>query len=55
VPDVKGKKISAAQRELKAAGFQVVVLNLFFGDRVINQSPGGGQQAPKGSTVRILR
>jgi len=29
------------------------VINLFFGDSVFSESPGGGSQAPKGATVTI--
>jgi len=55
VPNVKGMKIGEAQRVLKRAGFKVIVVNFFLGERVHGQSPGGDQQAPKGSTVSILR
>ncbi len=55
VPDVKGMKIGPAERALRAAGFTVTVVNFLFGDTVRSQSPDGGQLAPKGSAVRILR
>ncbi len=54
VPDVVGMKIPAARRVLKHAGFDVQVFPILFGDRVQSQTPGGGEQAPKGSTVRLV-
>lgn len=53
VPDVKGKKQDEAQQILKAAGFDVRVINIFFGDTVFSESPDGGSQAPKGATVTL--
>lgn len=53
VPDVTGKKRSEAEQTLKAAGFEVRVISLFFGDTVFSQSPDGGDQAPKGATVTL--
>ena len=55
VPRVVGKQVQDAARDLQKAGFQVEVHNIlggFFGT-VRSQSPGGGQKAPKGSTVRL--
>ena len=55
VPNVTDKKLSDAEKILTDAGFKVsvnkppvVILN-----RVISQSPGGGNTAPRGSTVTI--
>ncbi|WP_073497327.1 Stk1 family PASTA domain-containing Ser/Thr kinase [Actinacidiphila paucisporea] len=53
VPDVKGKKAGDAQQILKDAGFDVRVIDIFFGDTVFSESPGGGSQAPKGATVTL--
>ncbi|SCD89058.1 serine/threonine protein kinase [Streptomyces sp. DvalAA-14] len=53
VPDVTGKSTDDAQDILKAAGFDTRVINLFFGDTVFSQSPGGGNQAPKGATITL--
>lgn len=53
VPDVKGKSSGDAKQILQAAGFEVRVINLFFGDTVFSQSPDGGGQAPKGATITI--
>ncbi|WP_333770877.1 Stk1 family PASTA domain-containing Ser/Thr kinase [Streptomyces sp. IBSBF 2435] len=53
VPDVTGKKSSEAKQTLQDAGFDVRVINLFFGNSVFSQSPDGGGQAPKGATVTI--
>jgi serine/threonine-protein kinase len=55
VPDVVGMSESAAKAALEKAGFKVSV-NKPFGFSVFGvnaQSPKGGTQAPKGSTVRI--
>ncbi len=53
VPDVKGQKQDEAEKTLEAAGFEVRVINLFFGDTVFSESPDGGSQAPKGATVTL--
>nr|WSX74068.1 Stk1 family PASTA domain-containing Ser/Thr kinase [Streptomyces sp. NBC_00899]WSX79867.1 Stk1 family PASTA domain-containing Ser/Thr kinase [Streptomyces sp. NBC_00899] len=53
VPDVKGKKQGEAEQILKDAGFDVRVINIFFGDTVFSESPDGGNQAPKGATVTL--
>ncbi|MEP6695516.1 MAG: Stk1 family PASTA domain-containing Ser/Thr kinase [Pseudonocardiales bacterium] len=55
VPHVVGMKIREATRKLVEAGFKVRVVTFFFTDTVKTQSPGGGQQAPKGSTINLLR
>ncbi|MFI0942298.1 Stk1 family PASTA domain-containing Ser/Thr kinase [Streptomyces sp. NPDC021020] len=53
VPDVTGQNQDDAEATLKAAGFEVRVISLFFGDTVFNESPDGGSQAPKGATVTL--
>ncbi|WP_335931687.1 Stk1 family PASTA domain-containing Ser/Thr kinase [Streptomyces sp. PTD5-9] len=55
VPDVTGKDVDAAKRELKGAGFEVEVKRPFlsFSDTVADQSVEGGGQAPEGSTITI--
>jgi serine/threonine-protein kinase len=55
VPNVTDKKLSDAQQILAAAGFKVSVNKppLVILNRVISQSPGGGNTAPRGSTVTI--
>jgi serine/threonine-protein kinase len=54
VPDVVGRHIDEARQILTAAGFQVRDFNLPGGpDRVLDQSPNGGGQAPKGSQITI--
>jgi len=55
VPDVVGMKIADAERRLTQAGFKVRVVSFLFTDRVKSQSPGGGEKAPKGSTINLLR
>ncbi|MBY8876552.1 Stk1 family PASTA domain-containing Ser/Thr kinase [Actinacidiphila acidipaludis] len=53
VPDVKGKHRDEAKQILQDAGFDVRVIDIFFGDTVFSESPGGGGQAPKGATITI--
>jgi serine/threonine-protein kinase len=53
VPDVTGKSDGDAKKILKAAGFDVRVINIFFGSTVFSQSPDGGNQAPKGATITL--
>ncbi len=53
VPDVTGKKQDEAKQILQDAGFDVRVINIFFGSTVFSQSPDGGGQAPKGATVTL--
>ncbi|MDQ1642227.1 MAG: eukaryotic-like serine/threonine-protein kinase [Actinomycetota bacterium] len=54
VPNVVGMNLTDAARMLTAAGFQVRAFNLPGGpDRVLDQSPNGDQQAPKGSRVTL--
>ncbi|WP_353942082.1 Stk1 family PASTA domain-containing Ser/Thr kinase [Streptomyces sp. HUAS MG91] len=56
VPDVTGMKVDEATSTLEDAGFQVDedrgLLGLF-GDHVDKQSVQGGDEAPKGSTIKI--
>ncbi|WP_055483581.1 Stk1 family PASTA domain-containing Ser/Thr kinase [Sphaerimonospora mesophila] len=51
VPDVRFRALKDAQRELKAAGFQVKVRKLVGTRRVIEENPRGRQ--PMGSTITI--
>ncbi|MEE1755093.1 Stk1 family PASTA domain-containing Ser/Thr kinase [Streptomyces sp. SP18CS02] len=55
VPDVTGRKVDDATRELESAGFRVKVEKKFpfLGDTVESQSVDGGRQAPEGSTITI--
>lgn len=56
VPNVRAQGVDAATAELEALGFKVVIdhasgyLGLGF---VYTQSPGGGDRAPKGSTITL--
>ncbi|WTO37770.1 Stk1 family PASTA domain-containing Ser/Thr kinase [Streptomyces achromogenes] len=56
VPDVVGDSVDDAHEALEAAGFEVEedrgLLGLF-GDTVKKQSVEGGDEAPKGSTIKI--
>ncbi|MGH8940270.1 MAG: PASTA domain-containing protein, partial [Actinomycetes bacterium] len=54
VPGVVGKPVAEAQQILAAAGFAVSVSQLPGGPgTVLNQDPGGGSKAPRGSTVTL--
>ncbi|MCH0542576.1 Stk1 family PASTA domain-containing Ser/Thr kinase [Streptomyces sp. MUM 203J] len=55
VPDVTGKSVDDATRDLEAAGFEVEVRKgfPFLSDTVGSQSVAGGESAPEGSTVTI--
>ncbi|MDN3295512.1 Stk1 family PASTA domain-containing Ser/Thr kinase [Streptomyces ficellus] len=55
VPDVTGRNVDEATRELKDAGFEVKVEKTFpfLGDTVSGQSVAGGDRAPEGSTITI--
>jgi beta-lactam-binding protein with PASTA domain/predicted Ser/Thr protein kinase len=58
VPDVTSQDEQSARDTLASAGFKVQVQNQDVTDPglegiVLNQSPGGGQEAPQGSTVKI--
>jgi serine/threonine-protein kinase len=51
VPNVQGMKLSDAEQQLSAAGFNVTVNQIFPGNRVITYSPTG--TAPQGSTITL--
>ncbi len=55
VPNVTGKSVDDATRELEAAGFAVEVSKSFpfLSDTVAGQSVAGGDTAPEGSTITI--
>ncbi|NJQ02375.1 Stk1 family PASTA domain-containing Ser/Thr kinase [Streptomyces zingiberis] len=53
VPDVEGRQLSDARRELEDLGFTVKVSRFFFGDTVFDQSVDGGEEAPKGSEITL--
>ncbi|WP_261951987.1 Stk1 family PASTA domain-containing Ser/Thr kinase [Streptomyces nigrescens] len=55
VPDVTGKNVEDAKKQLTALGFQVEVKKpfLFPQDEVDTQSVDPGEKAPKGSTITI--
>jgi beta-lactam-binding protein with PASTA domain len=54
VPQVVGQTLDEARAILTAAGFQVRDFNLPGGpDQVLDQSPNGGDKAPKGSRVTL--
>jgi len=54
VPGVVGKSVAEAQAILTSAGFLSSVSQLPGGPgMVLNQSPGGGDKAPKGSTITL--
>ncbi|GGO81878.1 serine/threonine protein kinase [Wenjunlia tyrosinilytica] len=56
VPDVMGKDKDKAQRKLEEAGFKVDITDtvpLFGDDKVWRQSPDGGSEEPKGTTINL--
>ncbi len=53
VPDVTGEKIGAARQALRAAGFQVSVIDLFFTGTVFNESPSAGSMQPQDTTITL--
>ena len=53
VPDVEGGDEDEARQKLEKAGFTVSVRRVFFGDKVFNQDPDGGDEAPRGSDITI--
>jgi beta-lactam-binding protein with PASTA domain len=55
VPDVRGQPVHDAAQALQSAGFHVSVRRQTEGDRVLAQSPAGGQQAPRGSRILLVR
>lgn len=52
VPDVRGRSVDAARRQLQDAGFEVRVRSLRIGNVVVQQ-PGPGVERRRGSTVTI--
>ncbi|HEX2064073.1 MAG TPA: Stk1 family PASTA domain-containing Ser/Thr kinase [Acidimicrobiales bacterium] len=58
VPDVVGEPVDRAKSRLEAAGFTVITSTQPDDDqpagRVVEQSPDGGQEAAKGSSVRLI-
>jgi eukaryotic-like serine/threonine-protein kinase len=55
VPEVRGQPVHDAAQALQAAGFRVDVRRRTPGDRVLAQSPAGGQPAPRGSRIVLVR
>ncbi|MDI3403044.1 Stk1 family PASTA domain-containing Ser/Thr kinase [Streptomyces cavernicola] len=53
VPDVSGLSKDEAKAQLEAAGFKVNVQRWFVGDTVWDQSPGAGEEAPRGTEITI--
>jgi len=54
VPDVRGQQADQAVQTLKSDGFKPSVRSLPGGPgRVLNQSPGGGDKQPHGTTVTL--
>jgi eukaryotic-like serine/threonine-protein kinase len=57
VPSVADLPVGEARERLEAAGFETRVRRVFAGaakGRVIQQDPGAGERAPRGSTVELL-
>ncbi|HEU5159857.1 MAG TPA: Stk1 family PASTA domain-containing Ser/Thr kinase [Streptosporangiaceae bacterium] len=55
VPDVRGQPVHDAAQALQNAGFRVTVRRRTDGDRVLAQSPAGGQPAPRGTRILLVR
>lgn len=59
VPDVSGMPVAKAKKILLDAGFDVTVTDAYSDDvkkgRVVATVPGGGTEAPEGSTIEIQR
>ena len=59
VPDVTGMTVEKAKQTLIAAGFDVTVTDVYSDDvatgKVVGTVPGGGAEAPEGSTIEIQR
>ena len=59
VPDVAGMTVAKAKEILTGAGFEVTVTDAFSDEiavgRVVGTVPGGGTEAPEGSTIEIQR
>ncbi|SCK24726.1 Stk1 family PASTA domain-containing Ser/Thr kinase [Streptomyces sp. WMMB 322] len=53
VPDVEGLGKKQAREKLEDAGFEVTARRIFVGNKVFAQSPGGDDEAPRGSNVTI--
>ncbi|QPP09315.1 Stk1 family PASTA domain-containing Ser/Thr kinase [Streptomyces bathyalis] len=53
VPDVEGLGKKQARKKLEDAGFEVTTRRIFVGNKVFAQSPGGDDEAPRGSEVTI--
>jgi serine/threonine-protein kinase len=56
VPEVRRMTPDAAAAELRSAGFEVATVKVeyYIGiGLVVKQGPGGGEKAPKGSTITI--
>jgi eukaryotic-like serine/threonine-protein kinase len=59
VPDVTGMSVDKAKETLLAAGFEVTVTEVYSDDiaagKVVGTVPGGGGDAPEGSTIEIQK
>lgn len=59
VPDVSGMTVAKAKEILTGAGFEVTVTDAYSDEiakgRVVGTVPGGGTEAPEGSTIEIQR
>ncbi|AXK32624.1 serine/threonine protein kinase [Streptomyces armeniacus] len=53
VPDVGDMTADKARQTLEGAGFTVDVRKVFVSDRVFNQAPDAGDNAPRGSEITI--
>ncbi len=56
VPNVRAMGIAKAQEAMRAAGFRTKTsraTNYLGLGYVVTSSPGGGKQAPKGSTITL--
>jgi beta-lactam-binding protein with PASTA domain len=51
VPNVVDRKVAEARAALEERGFKVETRGTQILDRVYSQDPGGGKQAPEGSTI----
>jgi serine/threonine-protein kinase len=59
VPDVIGMPVAKARSTLTAAGFEVTITDVYSDDvpegDVVGTIPGGGSDAPEGSTIEVQR
>lgn len=59
VPEVAGMTVAKAKEDLLAAGFEVTVTDVYSDKmapgKVVGTVPGGGTEAPEGSTIEIQR